>query len=92
MTSDNHILKTFDLPVEIEETDCLGSLECGFREEWISGENHNVSVILKSGAGLANKYLQVSVEFNGTKRYFRCDMRKFLRYFAEMSAPAESDK
>lgn len=70
-----------DTTLTLQETDCIGSMECGFRQEWASGENEHIEFSLDSGAGLGSPYMQLSITDQKTKekRYYRVDMRDWLK-------------
>jgi len=56
--------------IEIEECTVSESIACGFKQEWISGSNDDISFSMNSGAGCGNRHLQIQVNNKGgTKHY-----------------------
>lgn len=70
--------------IEIEEVDCCGSMNTGFRMDWIEAKTEEVEINLTCGAGCGSPWMQIRVEEAGKPpRYFRSDMRKFLSQFID---------
>ena len=75
---------THTVPLKVEEVE--HTIECGFRQEWMSDPDHGV--LLASGAGFGNRWLTIEIE----GRRFRVDMEQFISEFADaMLAERERD-
>ena len=80
------ITKEFTVPIDVQEVDVRGAIECGLHQEWILATSEDLNVELSNG--VASPWMQVSTKTgDGSKRYFRMDMRTFLTKFMEQVQP-----
>lgn len=75
---------TIEIP--LEETDAIGGIACGLRQEWITAESESLKIELSAGAGTGSPWISIRAEVPKGVRYFRYDMRKFLAEFAQKIA------
>ena len=77
---DDRFIKPHPVEITVEEIDVSTSIECGFRQEWISGTSPSgVELELSCGAGCGSPWAEVRVKpKDGEVKYFRIDGRELL--------------
>lgn len=76
--TENTILELSSLTVDVETTTVEGSIECGFKTQWIEATSAETGfhAVLYGGAGLGNPYLQLAVTTpDGRTLHERIDAR-----------------
>lgn len=85
---DRTIGEPFELPVSVQEVTTLGSMECGFRMDWMSGQDEaGNKVEATSGAGLGSPWLLVSyTPVGGESRQARVNITDVVQAIAKRLA------
>lgn len=84
------LIEKFELEVELEEVDIEGSIECGFRKPWMSGDlGPDVSFEMLTGVG--SRWITISTTEGEKRRYFRIDGEKLFVAALEAAGLAPQD-
>lgn len=79
------------VPMEVEPRRVESLIPCGFRANWLTGEDAGVTFELCSGAGFGNKWLTLEVTMpDGTRRKECIDMEKVTETWVTRIVEAES--
>ncbi|QDU11299.1 hypothetical protein [Gimesia aquarii] len=73
------LINEFESQLNIQQVDVGGMLECGLRQNWISGEGEDLEFSMDCGAGLGSPWLLITVKKPGEEDMnFRANMKEFL--------------